>query len=212
MTTVQKPKWKKAAFAAALGGLAGFAAMHAFFEWGGGGELDALGGDRVAVAAVGIVYFLTGAFVGLGLLAPRAGAKVLNVEDAEELTEMRPQLTRSATSFLLSGTLLVLLSASGPGGTVNDALALSATALVIVVSAVLTWQIRRDYDELWRQLSNESAATTLMFLMPALLVWGVLAHLGRLPFTPLGVVALLAALVLAGTFVAAGRRGMLTPR
>ena len=210
MTTLQKPKWKKAALAAVLGGLAGFAAMHAFFEWGGGNELEALGGERVAVAAIGILYLLAGMFVGLGLLAPQAGAKVLNVEDADELNEMRPLLVRSSIATALIGALLLLLSASGPGGYVGDALVLGVTALVVIVASVLTWQTTRCYDELWRQISNESAAAALALLKPAVLIWGVLAHLGQLPFTPLGVIALLAALVLVGTFIASGRRGMLT--
>lgn len=212
MTTVHKPKWKKAAIAAAIGGATGFAAMFAVMEWGGGEELGALGGERIALAAIGLVYLLTGLFVAFGLAAPGAGAKVLNVEDAEELIEMRPQLVRSSVVFVMVGALLILLSASGPGGGVSDTLALGATGLVVLVAAVLTWQTRRDLDELWRQMSNESAAATLALLVPSLLVWGVLAHLRRLPFTPLGVLALLAALVLAGTYVATGRRGMLTPK
>lgn len=212
MTAAQKPNWKKAALGAALGAVAGFAAMFAFMHWGGGDELEALSGDRIVLAAEGLVYLLTGMFVGFGLLAPRAGAKVLNVEDAEELDEMRPHLTRSSIVIALIGALLLLLSASGPGGYVGDTLVLGATALVVVAASVLTWQANRAYDELWRQLSNEGAAATLALLMPTVLVWGVLAHLGRLPFTPLGVIALLAALVLVGAYIAAGRRGMLTPK
>lgn len=212
MTTVQRPNWKKAAISALLGGLMGFGAMFAFFEWGGGEELEALGGDRIAVAAVGIVYFLTGLIVAFGLLAPRAGAKILNVEDADELIEMRGQLTRSVATFLLTGALLLVLSGSGEGGTIRDEVVLGATALVLLVCTLLTWLTYRSFDELWRQLSNESSAAALGLLVPALLVWSVLAHLGRVEMSPLGVIALTAALILVGTFIATGRRGMLTPK
>lgn len=61
--TLEQGKWKKAVIGALLGVLLGFGAMTAFFEWGGGAELEVLGGERIAAAAVGIVYLLTGLIV-----------------------------------------------------------------------------------------------------------------------------------------------------
>lgn len=209
---VAQGKWKKTAISALLGGVLGFGAMVVFLKWGGGRQLEALGGDRLAVAAIGIVFLLMGLVVAMGLMAPRAGAKVLNVSDPEELTEMRGQLGRSAATFVLSGALLLLLAASGPGGTIADEVALGATALVIATVALLTWHSYRKFDELWRQMSNEGSAAALGLLMPALLVWSVLAHLGRADFSPLGVIALVAATTLLGSFIAVGRRGMLVPK
>ena len=106
----------------------------------------------------------------------------------------------------------MLLSSSKRGGIVADAVVLGATALVVLTVTLLTWYSYRRFDELWRQMSNESSAAALGLLLPALLVWGVLAHLGRAEFSPLGVIALIAATILVGSFIAVGRRGMLAPK
>lgn len=107
---------------------------------------------------------------------------------------------------------MVLLSSSGRGGTVADEVVLGATAFVVLAVTLLTWHSYRQFDELWRQMSNEGSAATLGLLIPALLVWGVLAHLGRAEFSPSDVIALIAATILLGSFIAIGRRGMLAPK
>jgi len=78
------------------------------------------------------------------------------------------------------------------------------------VIGVQQWRL---YDELWRQLSWESSAFAMSILLPILLIWGVAVHLGWLSaLDPLLVIAVAAASMLVGAFIAAGRRGMLAPR
>ncbi|RHW17842.1 hypothetical protein D1610_04795 [Sphingomonas gilva] len=204
--------WRKPVISAAIGALFGFGAMMGFLNLGG--EVSASwSGGRIALSGVGFVYLLTGLFVGFGILAPSLGARVLNVGDAEELREQRAILSGSALSMGAFGAMLLLLAAAGAGGFVADWVAIAAMLASIAINIAIYLRQWRLYDELWRQLSWEGSAFAMHLLLPALILWAGLAHLGHLPaIDPLGVVALAAAAVLLGAFMAAGRRGLLAQR
>lgn len=204
--------WRKPVISAAIGALFGFAGMLAFLNLGSDAIATWSGGQIVA-GGVGVVYLVTGLFVGLGLLAPSLGARVLNVGDAEELREQRAILAGSALSMGAFGAMLLLLAAAGPGGLVADWVVIAAMLASLALNIAIYLRQWRLYDELWRQLTWESSAFAMHLLLPALILWGGLAHLGDLPaIDPLGIVALAAAAVLLGAFMAAGRRGLLVQR
>ena len=85
---------------ALVGGVVGYFGMS---------QLDpkAMQVDQILTSGVGIIYLLTGGIIGLGLLSPKLGAKFLNVEDAEEISEQRRMLTGSTISMVALGLALI---------------------------------------------------------------------------------------------------------
>lgn len=210
MSTTKQAKLRKMMVSAGLGFVSGIAGMTAFFRLGGDPDWS---GGQVAAGAVAVIYLGTGLFALLGVAVPSLGARVLNVTDVEELLEQRRILTGSAVSIIVFGVMLLCLTGAGPGGFVPDAVALGSIAVAFVVSGVIYARQWRLYDELWRQLSWESSAFAMTLIVPALLVWGAAVQLGYLSaMDPLAVIALAAAAILGGAFIAAGRRGLLVPR
>ena len=116
------PKWRKHAFGLTLGmlcGAAGALAMDSLVDTGAVGEFD---GSRFAAAMMGLIYFVTAAAVGIGLLSPRFGAQFLNVENAEELRDQRRMLAFNAVSMIAWGVMLFVLAVSGTDGVVPPTL------------------------------------------------------------------------------------------
>lgn len=165
-----------------------------------------------ALATVGLMYTVMGLFVGLGLMFPAVGAKVLNVADRDDLADQRALLTGSAVICLALGLALLLLALSGPQGQISGVLAAGALAFALALSVVITVKQWKLYDELMRGISMEASAFTTAILFPVVSLWAVLTHLGLAgPIDPLGLIALLAGTMLVSSFLAAGRRGLLMP-
>jgi len=111
------------------------------------------------------------------------------------------------------GLALVLLAAGGPAGSVSSRIALAGAGTLLAVTVVLTAVIWRHMDELMRSLSNE--AGNMSFYLVALPGdgWAVLAHLGFVAASaPLDWLTMLTGLMLLGSFIAVGRRGLLAMR
>lgn len=206
--------WKKTLLSALWGAAIGGGSVTALLWLGGDDLLDAMDGSRIALAATGLIYLLIAAIIGFGLAAPRAGAKVLNVQDAEDLVDQRPKLLVSLLYMAVLGLALMLLAlARGPGfagGPVPSAVALAGMAVLLAASlASILWM--RVYDELDRQMGIEGGAWAFFIAAGVLIPWSTLDTLGwNVPLRPLDVVTVLAAALLAGSFAAVGRRGMLT--
>lgn len=203
------PNWGLHILRAVLGAVFGLAVTAPFLAYAG--PALALGGSgAIALSGVAIIYAMMGLTVGLGTLMPRGGAKVLNVGGPDDLVDQRAVLLGSAAGSLVIGGALMLLALAGPAGVIPAGLALSALAFSMVLTAligVLQW---RQYDELMRALSSEGGAIAFMLSLAVLGGWAALAHLGRaVPLEPLWVLALTALFLLVGSFIAAGRRGLL---
>ncbi|WJY19095.1 hypothetical protein [Pseudoblastomonas flavescens] len=208
--TKPKNKTGKTLLAGALGAFAGFLAMYGFLQLEDRYELT---DGAVALGGVGLIYLLTGGMVLVGTLAPAAGAKVLNAEDVEEWREMRSVLFGSCAAFIISGIAMVALSLAAPAGPVAPIVAVSLIVIALVAAFVISKLQWDQYDELYRAISWEGSAYALGLLLPILFVWGALVQVGWLDsFEPLMVLAVAALLILVGTFIAAGRRGMLKQR
>ena len=182
----------------------------------GGGAADFEDPARLAAVAAGIVYALMGAFVGLGAIVPGAGAKFLNVEDADEIVEERGKFAPAAIACLLTGALLIALALT-PGGDQPGALTRDMAAFVAVAAfaglVVLGLWMRGQIDEFNRSLSTESSALALHASLLLFGGWAALAHLGYVEWiAPLGLLAGYAMIQLAATFWVVGRRGLLLPR
>lgn len=195
-----------------IGGVFGYAFAAGAVELVGAGLLDAMGPSRVALATVGLVYALMAAFVGFGVAAPRAGAALLNVGDAEELREERGTMLRSVVTMGGMGLGLVLLAlargADFAAGPIPASVAMVAVLALIIGCLVASW--RWDADELNRQLALEGCFWGFGLSWAGLTLWASADFLGFGPaLTPIDVVATLSAMMLVGAFIAIGRRGMM---
>lgn len=213
MTDERKRKWKKAGVSALIGAAVGAGSVSLALWAAGGGLLAAMGPSRIALGGIGILFVLISAMIGFGLAAPRAGAQVLNVGDAEELVEDRPKLLSSALYMGWIGvTLLLLALARTPdfaAGIVAPGVALAALAVLIAVS-LLSWYWMRSYDEFDRQLGLEGASWAFLIACAVLLPWAAFDALGwNAPLASLDVIAVLAVALIAGSFVAVAKRGMM---
>lgn len=189
-----------------VGGLAGYFGLGL---WGA----QSMAPDQLIVSGIGLIYLLMGVIVGFGLIAPRLGSSILNVEDADEINEQRRILTGSTICMVVLGAALMALPLSGPGGSIASLTGLggllAALAILIVVS-IRDWKY---YDEMLRELSRDAGNLAFCGVGGVLLIWAAAAWLGLATApTPLGLVALVMGGFLLAIFVATGRKGLLKPR
>lgn len=219
-TTGSAAGWKKVAGQALIGFAAGAGGMFAALSVLEGGDGVDWPASAIILLGVGFVYVLMGAFVGIGTLAPRlVGQRLLNVADAEEILEERSSMGASAVGCIVLGAALMLLAyaagsdAAGTTPTVSVAMAFWIMLAVLVLFTILSTWMWRDFDELWRQLTLEISGITGNLLMLVAAVWGGGAAAGLVPAPhPLDLVSLAFGVMLLACFVAAARRGMMTPR
>ena len=200
------------AIGAIVGGAASFGVLKAIE--GTGFNLD--DPSRVAALGIGLVFILMGTLVAFGLALPGPGARLLNVEDADELREQRRPLVRSAASILLIGVMMIALAlAGGPESTglISREAAAIAFAAIAVITTLVSFGAHKDNDELMRSIAREGSAWGFYASLAIFTTWGALAHLGYVAWiTPLGMVSALLAIMLAAIFIVCGVRGVLTPR
>lgn len=206
-------KWKKAMLSGLAGAVFGAGTVALMMWLAGDGLLEAMGPSRVILAGVGLIYLLVTMMIGFGLAAPRAGAKLLNVDDAEELVDDRPKLLGSALYMGLAGLTLILISlAQAPGfanGPIVPGIAVAALAILLIAS-ILSFRWLRVYDEFDRQLGIEGGSWAFLIACAILLPWGMLDALGwAVPLSSIDVISVLAASLIGGSFAAVGARGMM---
>jgi hypothetical protein len=206
---------RKMALQALIGALAGGGAMFALMKLLEGDTLD-WQPSQIILAGVGLVYVLMGLFVGLGVLAPRAiGQRMLNVADAEEIVEERSSMGGSALTCITIGAALALLAYSTVEGANAPVTAVTAFWIMLALLAAGTFvsiAMWRRFDELWRRLTIDTSAIAGNILLGVCVVWGGAAAAGLAPGPqPLDLVAAAFAILLLATFIAVGRRGMMTP-
>ncbi|WP_285711745.1 hypothetical protein [Erythrobacter oryzae] len=210
----ETPKWvKKLLIPALFGGVAGFATSMAAMQFIDSPAVGGLGKSATIAALVGVLYILIGLAVAVGTASPKAGARFLNVEDADELREQKKVLIWSGGGMVLSGLSLIALALAAPDGPVPQALALALGVGGTVVSILVSVVVYRQSDELMRAVTLEASAIGYALVTLVIGVWAMLAHLGYAAApAPLDLLTLFQVLVLLASFVAAGRRGMLAPR
>jgi hypothetical protein len=206
---VQKNKVRTAAQRMLAGAVVGGIATFLFLEFVGERFMDLDDGAVMLTVMAGLIYALIGLSVAFGLVAPRAGARFLNVEDAEELREEGPKLKIGAAASVLMGAFLLVLGLSSSGSLGREP-ALVLLALCLGGAIVLTLIGRKRTDELTRQISLESSALTLQLALLAAAVWAALAQLGYVEWiSPLGLLSGLALLQLVAVFMVSARKGLL---
>jgi hypothetical protein len=206
------PNKRKIVLQLAAGGLFGFVSAMAV-GWALP-ELDTPPSPgAAALIAIGLIYTIMGLFVGLGVVLPGLGARLLNVVDREDLADQRAILAGSAVSCIALGLALMLLALAGPQSEVSNVLAIGALAFAMILTTAITMLQWQRYDELMRGISLEASTFMAGIAFPVIVLWAAFAQTGLAgPIDPLGLVALLAGSMLIASFIAAGRRGLLLPR
>ena len=197
----------------ALGGLAGYGGANLVDEVLVAGGLETIPLSSGLALLVAAIYLLVGLFVLAGLINPRLGAKVLNVEDADELTEQKAMLVNSGLAMVLCGVALAALALAAPVGPLAAAAALALGAGGLLGGLWFGWRAYRGADELMLAVNLEASALTYALVFAVLGGWGMIAHLGYIDGPqPLDLLTVCYVLVLAATYVVTGKRGMLTVR
>lgn len=196
-----------------FGGVAGFAASAALLRFVGSDAVGGLDKSATIAALVAVLYLVIGLMVALGTANPALGARILNVEDAEELREQHKVLSLSGVSMVLWGVALLALALAAPDGPLPQTIALAIAAGGLVVGTVLSMMVYRASDELMLAVNLEGGALSYGLVFVLVGGWAMLAHLGYVaPPAPLDLLSAFYVLVLAASFIAVGRRGMLTVR
>jgi uncharacterized protein YacL len=216
MTTTQHPQkantTRKTITQMAVGAVTGGAAMIAILKLMGFSSDNTIAPDVIIAVGVAMIYGLMAVVVGAGTLVPKAGATLLNVVDAQELRDEKPNLLWSAAGCLCIALLIAALAlAVGPDAYLEGQ---SAAVLVLIAIAgliVTTWMTWGKADELMRRVSTETSE--LAFALTAVVFggWAALVILDRaVMFSPIAFVSGLFGLLLLAMFWVVGKRGMMT--
>ncbi|WP_066526018.1 hypothetical protein [Erythrobacter sp. CCH5-A1] len=199
-------------FRMAIGGVVGYCAAFGMLHLIQG-PLGGLGESATAAALVGVLYLVIGLGVGLGTASPQVGARFLNVEDADELREQKKVLTLSGAAMVLWGGALIALALAAPDGPLPQAAALALGAGGLVIGTLISIPAYRLSDELMVAVNLEAGAISYGLMLLFAGGWAMLAHLGYAAApAPLDLLTMFYVVVLLASFIAIGRRGMLTPR
>ncbi|GAB5348067.1 hypothetical protein [Alteriqipengyuania sp. 357] len=206
----QKPLWRRLVLPLLGGAVVGGLGAAGFMELAELGRSDGLGTSREIAGLVGMLYALTGLMVLIGAINPGFGAKFLNVEDADELREMRPNLRLSGIAMILLGATLMLLAVAGSVAFVPAGVAAILAVAMIAVASVLSIRSKRYTDELQRALSADAMATAFYLVFFVGGGWALFAHLGFLvPAEPLDWLTMFAVALMIAAFWQTARRGLL---
>ena len=213
--TVAGSKTRKLLLQTTTGAIVGAVVTFLFLEYAGA-SADIHDPGRLTAIAAGLIYVLMGALVGVGALAPGAGARFLNVEDAQEILDERPKIGLGAVVCILVGVLLIALALT-PGGDFQGLLSRDVAAWIVAAAfagvIVLGFRMRRRVDEFNSALSVEATALAMHICVLLFGGWAALAHLGFVSWiAPLGLLGGFALIKLAAIFFIVGKRGMLMPR
>lgn len=210
-------KWRKLVLQLvvgfAFGGLAGFGGAYLVDHVLVSGGLEAVPVSTGIALFVAVIYLLFGTFVLGGLINPKLGAKVLNVEDAEEIAEQKAMLVNSGFAMVLCGGALAALALAAPVGPLAASAALLLAAGGLLGGIWFGWQAYRGADELMLAINLEGGALSYSLVFAVLGGWGMLAHLGYVAGPqPLDLLSVCYVLVLVASYIVIGKRGMLKVR
>jgi hypothetical protein len=209
-TEMKMNKTRKLVFQLVSGGIVG--GLAGYFGFGVLAAAN-MAADQIIVSGVGLIYALMGLIIGFGLLAPKLGSSILNVEDADEIRDQRRILTGSSVCMIALGAALMALPLSGPGGAISPPVGfgglLAALAILIGIS-IRDWKY---YDEMLLELSKDAGNLAFCGINSVILVWASAAWVGlAVAPTPLALVALVSGGFLLAIFAASARKGLIRPR
>jgi hypothetical protein len=204
---------RKLVIPALIGGVAGFAASTTMMRFIDSDAVGGLGISATIAALVGVLYCVIAVGILIGTARPGVGARFLNVEDADELREQQRILLYSGAAMLAWGIALIALALAAPDGPVPQTAALVLGLGGLLVGTGLSIFVYRASDELMLAVNLEAGALTYGLVLLVVGTWAMLAHLGYVTGpAPIDLLTVFYVLVLLASFIAVGRRGMITIR
>lgn len=175
-------------------------------------RVGAIGVSEWAAAVTGATVIVIALLGTLAVAGAHTNAGLIDDEMAAE--EMRERGRLHLYSFVwmsACGLLLIVLGLAGPAGILSPAVALAgALALVVVLGAlgIAAWRLS---DELGRTLSREAGNIAFYLILVLGSGWAMLARLGFVAGpAPLDWLTMFTVLMFVASFIAAGRRKLLT--
>ncbi len=209
----KKRKRNKMIRALCIGGIAGFVGAFGMMQLAGSGMLGELGGSREIALLIAVIYLIIAGILAFGLVSPEAGAKFLNVEDADELEEQRVQLTYGTGGMAAIGLALIVAALAAPAGPIPPTIAVISFVLLIGFCWFTGIRQRNQVDELMRSISVECGSVAFYCIALFGGGWAFLAHLEYVPGPQmLDWLSMLAAFLLLSAFIVTGKRGMMEQR
>lgn len=186
--------------------------MAAFGALARTGDLRTMGASEWAAVVTGSVLFLVAILGTFVMASAHTSANLIDDEVAAD--DMRERGRLFLYSFIWTaacGLLLTLLGLAGPGRVVSQTAALAGASILIGTLIVLGIAASRLSDELGRTLSRETGHIAFYLILFFGGGWAMLAHLGFVAGpAPLDWLTLSVILLFAASFIAAGRRKLLT--
>lgn len=206
------PLWlRKLVIPALIGAAAGFAGSYVLLDVIDSDAVGELSTSRTLAAPVGMLYLAIPFGIMVGTLNPKVGVRFLNVEDTDELREQKRILISSGGPMALWGAALLALAMAAPEGPIPQGVALVIGAGELLLGTALSYVTKRSCDELMLAVNLEAGAISYSLVLMVVGLWAMLAHLGFVTGPqPLDLLTLFYVLVLVVSFIAVGRRGMLT--
>lgn len=187
-------------------------AIWGFGAFARAGALGAIGASEWAAAVTGSVLIVF-AFLGiLTVASAHTGADLIDDEvAADEMRERGRLFLYSFVWMAACGLLLIVLGLAGPEGVLSPAAALACALVLVAVLTVLGIAVWRLSDELGRTLSHEAGNMAFYLILVLGGGWAMLARLGFVAGpAPIDWLTLFTVLMFVASFIAAGRRKLLT--
>jgi hypothetical protein len=183
-----------------------------FSALAGAGALQAMGPSAWVAAAVGATLVIVAILGGVAVAGAHTGGDFIDDELAADDLRERGRLIVYGLGWMgVCGLLLIGLSLAGPGGVLSPTVALAGALVLIVTLVVLGLAAWRLSDELGRTLSYETGNLAFYLILAVGGGWATLAQLGLVDSpAPLDWLTLFIVLLYVASFIAAGRRKLLT--
>ena len=185
--------------------------MWSLHSFAGGAALKALNRSAAIALWVGLVLFFLAVVGLLHVAAARARPRLLTVEQSEAILERTRASTYGFLAIAAMGLTLVVLSLAGPGGPLSRVAALVVVLVLIAIRAILSLKTRPLLDELSNTVARETGVGAFYLILIIGGGWSAPPQLGSVPaLSPLDWLTLLTVTMFTASFVAAGRRGLLS--
>lgn len=206
-------KGRKLALMLGGGAVAGFLGATGVLTLIDSGVLGSLDPSREIALLVSLLYGFMGLLVCFGAMSPRLGARMLNVQDADELREMKQSLLASGIASLAFGAVLAVLALTGTDRVLAPPVAAVVAGTVFVVGALASARSIKYADELMRAVSRQSAAAAYYLTVLFVGGWAALSILGVMPaLQMIDVLTLLWVIMLIAAVGVCAKRGLLAMR
>jgi hypothetical protein len=175
--------------------------------------MRSLAADEFILFSVGAIWAIIGVFILFGTASPKVGAKLLNVEDEEDLREQRRILIGSAIIFLTWGSSHMILAVSGSMAFFSAWAGIGAMLISLFACVLIYFRDRHLYDEMMWKLTLHAGYLCFTGLWVVLSVWCAMTISGLVAApTPEIILALFSGGYLLTTVISAGRAGLLAPK